>query len=138
MRVLWALGQGTVEEIRARLLPERPLAYTTVMTLMDRLARRGAVDRRKQGRAHLYTPAIAENEVRERALDRFIEDFFSGSRTQLRAHLGGEPFGKPNRPAKGPAALTVVQKPRHRRSIEAEPKRAGAAPLVIDIDTALL
>jgi hypothetical protein len=105
---------------------------------MDRLARRGAVDRRKQGRAHLYTPAIAENEVREHALDRFIEDFFSGSRTQLRAHLAGEPLGEPKRPAAGPTASAVVPKPRRRPPIGAEPKRAGAASPALDIDTALL
>ena len=50
-------GSGTsVREIRARVaVDHRPLAYTTVETIMDRLTRKGAVARRKQGKAHRYT-----------------------------------------------------------------------------------
>ncbi|MGE5325632.1 MAG: BlaI/MecI/CopY family transcriptional regulator, partial [Deltaproteobacteria bacterium] len=57
MKALWALSEATVEEIRADMMPRRPLAYTTVLTVMDRLARKGVADRRKRGRAHVYTPA---------------------------------------------------------------------------------
>lgn len=127
MRALWSLGQATVQEVRACLTPERPLAYTTVMTLMDRLARKGVVERRKQGRAHLYTPAVAEIEVRERALERFVEDFFSGSRAELRAHLGGAPEREFRPPPPAPKAPADGTRP-HR----------SPAPPGSDIDTSLL
>lgn len=91
MKALWALKEATVEEIRAHLLPARPLAYTTVLTVMDRLARKGVAERRKRGRAHVYTAAIPEDSIRDRALERLIADFFGGSREQLRSHLGGAP-----------------------------------------------
>ncbi|HSC76954.1 MAG TPA: BlaI/MecI/CopY family transcriptional regulator, partial [Candidatus Acidoferrales bacterium] len=56
MKALWAQGEASVREIREQLLAEgRALAYTTVETIMDRLARKGAVARRKVGRAHRYT-----------------------------------------------------------------------------------
>ena len=90
MRMLWALGHGTVQDIRARLLPERPLAYTTVMTVMDHLTRKGIAGREKQGRAFVYRPLVSEQAVREHAIDRLIQNFFLNSRDRLRSYLGGE------------------------------------------------
>jgi len=89
MQTLWRRGRATVHEIRAALLPERPLAYTTVMTIMNRLARKGAVDRSKHGRAHVYQAAVSIAEVREQALARLLENFFQDSRDELQRHLEG-------------------------------------------------
>jgi BlaI family transcriptional regulator, penicillinase repressor len=98
MRMLWALGQGTVHEIRARLLPERPLAYTTVMTVMDHLTRKGMAGREKRGRAFVYRPLVSEQAVRERAIDRLTRNFFLNSRDRLRSYLGGEARADQTRP----------------------------------------
>ena len=87
LQALWALGQGTVQQLHARLLPSRPLAYTTVMTVMDRLTRKGMVEREKRGRAHLYHPRVAEEELRQDALDRLLKDFYGGSREELLRYL---------------------------------------------------
>ncbi len=87
MKALWALGSGTVHEVRSRLFSKRPLAYTTIMTIMDRLARKGVVEREKRGRAHLYRPVVAEHLVRNHALQRLVDNFFLGSRDQLRQYL---------------------------------------------------
>ncbi len=54
LNTLWPMGEGTVREIRDRLAERLPRAYTTIMTIMDRLARKGIVERRKTGsRLHL-------------------------------------------------------------------------------------
>jgi len=87
MKALWAAGQATVQEIRDGLLPDRPLAYTTVMTVMDRLARKGVVVREKKGRAHHYSPAVSEEAIRERALKHLIDNFFEGVHKNLRKYL---------------------------------------------------
>ena len=87
MRALWALGQATVHEVRARLFPERPLAYTTVLTVMDHLRGKGLVEREKRGRPYLYRPLVTEEAVREHALDRLTRNFFVSSRDQLRNYL---------------------------------------------------
>lgn len=89
MKALWAAGQATVQEIRDGLMPDRPLAYTTVMTVMDRLARKGVVVREKRGRAHLYSPAVTEDVIRERALNHLIDNFFRGTQEDLRHYLEG-------------------------------------------------
>jgi len=70
---------------------QRPLAYTTVLTLLDRLGRKGLAGRSKRGRAHVYHPLISRDEVMELALERLTRDFFDGSRERLSAHLLGQP-----------------------------------------------
>ena len=59
-------GEGNVEEVRRVVSENRPLAYTTVLTLLDRLARRGAVSRRKEGRGFRYQPTVARDKLRRR------------------------------------------------------------------------
>ena len=48
LNALWEIAEGNVEEVRRAISQNRPLAYTTVLTLLDRLTRRGAVTRRKE------------------------------------------------------------------------------------------
>lgn len=88
MNTLWPIGEGTVREIRDRLAERRARAYTTIMTIMDRLARKGVVERRKKGRAYVYRPRLSAEEARAQALGQVIEGFFGGSKEALLAHLG--------------------------------------------------
>src|SRR5580704_13290591 len=90
MNTLWPLGEGTVREIRDGLAPRRPRAYTTIMTIMDRLARKGVVERRKVGRAYMYSPNLSAEEARTQALSQVIENFFGGSKEALLAQLRGD------------------------------------------------
>jgi BlaI family transcriptional regulator, penicillinase repressor len=92
MNTLWPMGQGTVREIRDRLAARRPRAYTTIMTIMDRLARKGIVERRKVGRAYMYRPNLSAEEARVHALDQVIENFFAGSKEALLAQLNCDGF----------------------------------------------
>ena len=66
MNTLWPIGEGTVREIRDRLAARLPRAYTTIMTIMDRLARKGVVER-SQGRPRIRLPAAAERGRSSRA-----------------------------------------------------------------------
>jgi BlaI family transcriptional regulator, penicillinase repressor len=87
MNTLWPMGEGTVREIRDRLAQRRVRAYTTIMTIMDRLARKRIVDRRKSGRAYIYTPRLSASEARAHALEQVLENFFGGSKEALIAQL---------------------------------------------------
>jgi predicted transcriptional regulator len=89
MNMLWPMGEGTVREIRDALASRRPRAYTTIMTIMDRLARKGVVERRKTGRAYTYRPNLSAEKARAQALSQVIESFFGGSKESLMAHLDG-------------------------------------------------
>ena len=101
MMMLWPLGEGTVREIRDELAAVRPRAYTTIMTIMDRLARKGVVTRRKVGRAYLYRPSFTADEARARAVEQLLRHFFAGSQGALIRFLNGEAAdgAEPARPA---------------------------------------
>lgn len=60
MEITWFQGEGTVRDVASRL--ERPLAYTTVMTMLDRLYKKGVVSRRKLDRAFLNSPLFSRQE----------------------------------------------------------------------------
>jgi BlaI family penicillinase repressor len=88
MNTLWPMGEGTVREIRDRLAERRARAYTTIMTIMDRLARKGVVERHKTGRKYVYRPRLSAEEARAHALEQVLENFFGGSKERLLAQLG--------------------------------------------------
>ena len=92
MNTLWPVGQATVREIRDLLAPRRPRAYTTIMTIMDRLARKGIVERRKVGRAYIYRPNLTVEEARSQALGQVVDNYFGGSKEALIAQLGRPRF----------------------------------------------
>ncbi len=87
MTALWPLGEATVRDIREALLAVRPRAYTTIMTIMDRLAHKGIVTRRKVGRAYVYRAAVTAEEARSRAVGQLVENFIGGSPAALVTHL---------------------------------------------------
>jgi predicted transcriptional regulator len=87
LNALWEVGEGNVEDVRKAISQERTLAYTTVLTLLDRLARRGAVSRRKEGRGFRYQPTVERNKLRRLALKLFLEYHFDGSAAKLRMFL---------------------------------------------------
>lgn len=96
MKSIWARRSGQVRDVQADLLPGRVLAYTTVMTVMDRLYKKGALRRTKKSRAHLYEPVYTEEQVRAHAVNGLVDSFFDGSESRLRAYLGGH--GEPSPP----------------------------------------
>jgi BlaI family transcriptional regulator, penicillinase repressor len=90
LSVLWPLGEGTVREIHRALEATRPRAYTTVMTIMDRLEQKGIVTRRKVGRAFHYQARLSAEEARLKAVEKIVEGFFDGSPEALAAHLSSK------------------------------------------------
>jgi predicted transcriptional regulator len=87
MNALWPMGEATVREVQEALTEVRPRAYTTIMTILDRLAHKGVVTRRKIGRAYLYRANLTPDGARESAVQRLVNGFFGGSREQLMQHL---------------------------------------------------
>lgn len=89
MTTLWSLRAGTVREIRDTLAERRPRAYTTIMTIMDRLARKQIVTRQRIGRAWRYEANLSQHEARTHAVAQVVESFFGGSARDLLDHLSG-------------------------------------------------
>jgi predicted transcriptional regulator len=76
MEILWDGGEGSVRDVVPRL--SRPLAYTTVMTTLDRLFKKGLLDRRKSDRAFLYSPSFSRQEWERRRAGNLVAGFLAG------------------------------------------------------------
>jgi predicted transcriptional regulator len=63
MHIVWPRGEVTVRDVQQALQPERALAYTTVMTVMSRLAQKGVLATRKQGKTFLYHALLRPDEL---------------------------------------------------------------------------
>lgn len=102
---LWAWEHpATVREVLDDLSRDRKLAYTTVMTVMDNLHRKGVLTREPDGRAYRYTPArtraehnaeliaavLANSEDRTAPLLRFVEQMTPAEVKRLRLALDGD------------------------------------------------
>jgi BlaI family transcriptional regulator, penicillinase repressor len=99
LSALWSRGQGSVKDVRELVGASRPLAYTTVMTVLDRLARRGIVTRRKAGRAFVYAPAVSRDAMRRLALQEFLDSYFESSQHELLQFLRDESRAEASAPA---------------------------------------
>ena len=79
MEVLWAHGESNVHDVVARL--GRPLAYTTVMTTLDRLFKKHLLLRRKSDRAFLYAPRCTRLEWERKRAGDFVAGFLASPAT---------------------------------------------------------
>ena len=91
MKAIWLRQAQTVSDVQESLLPLRPLAYTTVLTILDRLSKKGAVTRVKQGKAYIYTPSLSFEFSRQEALMELLQSYFDGSRERLIEYLAADP-----------------------------------------------
>ena len=87
IRVVWDMGEATVQEVKDTLEPKRPLAYTTVMTVMSRLSEKGLLNRRKEGRAYVYTPGTSQEKLAGSLLKSLVDRLFDGATEKAIAHL---------------------------------------------------
>ena len=133
MNTLWPMGEGTVRDIRDRLAQRLPRAYTTIMTIMDRLARKGIVERRKVNRAYIYRPNLTADQARTQALAQVLSNFFGGSREALLAHLGA--ISHTRAAAAGASASSAgLPSGRLASGVGADQGRSDAAPTALPLD----
>ena len=87
LRLVWTLGEGTVQQVCERLPRRRKIAYATVQTLLRRLERKGYVRHRSEGKAHVFFPAVQQEHVIKRSVNDFLERLFGGDPIPLVQHL---------------------------------------------------
>ncbi len=75
LEILWAQGESNVHDVTGRL--DRRLAYTTVMTTLDRLFKKGLLIRRKSERAFLYAPRWTRQEWEQKRAGDFVTGFLA-------------------------------------------------------------
>jgi len=77
MKILWSRGESNVREVVCQL--DRPLAYTTVMTTLDRLYKKGLLDRRMPDRAFVYSARFSYEEWERRRAESVVAGLLAGS-----------------------------------------------------------
>jgi predicted transcriptional regulator len=80
---VWDLGEATVSDVHERILEDRDVAYTTIMTVMKKLAEKDYLDYHKEGRSYVYQPAQEPDAVQHNLLQRLMEKVFQGSPSAL-------------------------------------------------------
>src|SRR5579872_4019868 len=91
LSALWSLGEGNVKAVQQIVAESRPLAYTTIMTVLDRLVRKGMLARRKEGRSFTYAPQATRDTARRAAVRELLDGYFDGSEQELMHFLQRRP-----------------------------------------------
>ncbi len=95
LKVLWKQPEASVSEVRAGL--PRPLAYTTVMTVLDRMCTKGLVTRRKRGRGYAYAAALDLESARAQAVRQLLANLFEQDPRALVRYLLSRPSAQARR-----------------------------------------
>lgn len=89
MEVLWSLGEGSVRAVWELVGKRRRIAYTTVMTVLDKMRRKGVLGQTKKGKAFIYTPLETRDEALRRIVLHVAESYFGGSVAALAETVAG-------------------------------------------------
>jgi predicted transcriptional regulator len=87
MECLWARGHGTVSEVYKELTARRELAYTTVKTIMERLAEKGYLHCDSRRRAYIYTPTQSREDFVQQVSGVVLSGLFTDFGETIAAHL---------------------------------------------------
>lgn len=83
MEALWRTGPATVQVIRQELTNKRPLAYTTVQTMLNILYRKRKVKRKLKGKAYEYAPVVSRQAAVHQSVRDLVNRLFDGSAETL-------------------------------------------------------
>lgn len=87
MKVVWSRDEATVRDVYEALRDKRPVAYTTVMTMMKILEEKGYLKKTMVERAHVYRPAKPRNQVVGAMVRDFVDRVFDGAPDSLLLQL---------------------------------------------------
>lgn len=86
MRVIWTRKTVTVRDVLGTLAARRPLAYTTVMTIMGRLAEKGLLAVDKRGKTHSYRAVYTQEEFEAQAVGKAVDSLLADFGSELAIH----------------------------------------------------
>lgn len=100
MEKIWLKQTASVKDVHQELLTLRPIAYTTVMTIMGRLADKRLLKKVKEGNAFIYTPVVSKEEfsknIVSEVIDSLLEDFPDAAFSHFVKKIGQEDENKIN------------------------------------------
>jgi BlaI family penicillinase repressor len=87
LRLVWQLGEATVQQIHEALPVNRTVAYKTVQTLLRRLEEKRYLTHKVEGKAHVFVPAVKRQAVVKRTVLDFVDRLFGGDPRPLMQFL---------------------------------------------------
>lgn len=87
MTELWALGEGSVRDVLARLAPDRNLAYTSAATILRIMEQKDFVTSEKRGKTFVYRPLLAKDTYQSKTLRDLSDKLFDGTPASMVARL---------------------------------------------------
>ena len=87
MEAVWSLGEATTRQVWERLNSKRPLAYTSVLSIMQRLEKAGWLSHHVEGRTYIYEATLSREQEGRRSLKDFIQKVFQGDSQVVFQHL---------------------------------------------------
>ena len=79
IEIIWELGEASVRQVWKRMFQKKELAYTTVLTAMQRLERDGWLRHRVDGRKHIYLPTRTREQAGAGSVRKFVQRMFDGN-----------------------------------------------------------
>lgn len=89
LNILWELQEANTQTVNDRLNLQRKVGYTTTLKTMQVMTEKGLLDRRKEGKSHVYLPLIQESVAKGNLLTKFVNNTFGGSTSNLMMQLLG-------------------------------------------------
>ncbi len=82
LAILWQRGPASVHDVRAALPSGNSRAYTTVLTVMQNMEKKGLVDHTQQGQANIYRAVVKRHQVLRPLMKSLLSNVFGGSPAQ--------------------------------------------------------
>ena len=83
LQELWKRGPSTVKVIHEALSANRDIGYTTALKLMQIMHEKGLLTREREGKTHIYQPAVSQEKVQKQLLNKLVDTAFQGSAMKL-------------------------------------------------------
>ena len=83
LRVLWEKGPSTVRVINDAVAEKRDVGYTTTLKIMQIMHEKGLLERKKEGKTHIYSPSLTEESTQRELSRNLLDAAFGGSAKRL-------------------------------------------------------
>lgn len=87
MEIIWRQGEATVHQVRDRLDGEKQLAYTTILTTLQKLEKAGWLTHRAEGKSYVYLPRRSRDQAGAGSVRQFLKRVFDGNAVAMFQHL---------------------------------------------------
>jgi BlaI family penicillinase repressor len=87
MEIVWRRGEASVHDVLKELGPRKKLAYTTVLTVLQKLEKAGWLAHRNVGKSYIYTPTASREEAGAGSVRGFLKRVFEGDAVAMFQHL---------------------------------------------------